>query len=149
MTALRQRAWWILAAIGALLAVFGVVDVLSGAQADPGIALAISGQSLDGVRATDPVGFRLFDFATRALGLLLAVFGALVLVLAAGPYRLSGQWAWRALWLLPIWAIAVPLLYLGFGVAPGQPPAPPMVSGPIIAVLAAGALWLDRSRFGV
>jgi hypothetical protein len=42
----------------------------------------------------------------------------------------------------------VPIQFLVFGTAAGQPPAPPMVSGPIVALLAAGILLVDRQRFG-
>ena len=143
----RRRAWWFLIFVAVVLVIFGIVDMASGAQADPGISLAIAGASPDDVRSVDPLGYRLFDFATRALGLALVVFGLLLGVVLLGPYRRGRPWAWAAAWLLPAWAIAVPLLYLAFGTMPGQPPAPPMVSGPIIAVVAAVVLLLDRGRF--
>jgi len=144
---IRRRAWWFLVFVPVVLVVFGVVDILSGAQADPGISQAIAGASPDEVRSVDPLGYRLFDFATRALGLALVILGLLFCVILLGPYRGGRPWAWTAAWLLPAWAIAVPLLYLAFGTEPGQPPAPPMVSGPIIAILASAALLLDRDRF--
>ena len=144
---IRRRAWWFLVFVPVVLVVFGVVDILSGAQADPGISQAIAGASPDEVRSVDPLGYRLFDFATRALGLALVILGLLFCVILLGPYRRGRPWAWTAAWLLPAWAIAVPLLYLAFGTEPGQPPAPPMVSGPIIAILASAALLLDRDRF--
>ena len=53
------------------------------------------------------------------------------------------------MWILPAWAAFVPVQYLIFGTAAGQPPAPPMVSGPIVAVIAAGALLVERQRFAV
>ena len=63
------------------------------------------------------------------------------------PYRAGERWAWWLAWFLPAWAAAVPLQFLAFGVAAGEPPAPPMISGPIVAGLAAGVLLLDRRRF--
>jgi hypothetical protein len=144
---LRRSAWWFLVLVAVVLVIFGVLDMLNGAQADPGISLAIAGASPDEVRSAEPLGYRLFDFATRGLGLALVVLGLLFLAVLLGPYRRGRPWAWRATWLLPAWAIGVPLLYLAFGTAPGQPPAPPMVSGPIIAILAAAVLLLDRARF--
>lgn len=143
----RRRAWWFLVFVAVVLIVFGIVDMVSGAQADPGISQAIAGASPDDVRSVDPLGYRLFDFATRALGLALVVLGLLFCVILLGPYARGRPWAWAAAWLLPAWAIAVPLLYLTFGTMPGQPPAPPMISGPVIAIVAAAVLLLDRGRF--
>ena len=147
LVVVRRRAWWFLVFVAVVLVVFGIVDMVSGAQADPGISLAIAGASPDEVRSVDPLGYRLFDFATRGLGLALVVLGLLFGAVLLGPYRRGRPWAWAAAWLLPAWAIAVPLLYLAFGTTPGQPPAPPMVSGPIIAIVAAAVLLSDRGRF--
>src|SRR6187551_3080101 len=97
--------------------------------------------------ATQPDAYRMFDFATRSQGLVLVMFGSLALAVTAFPYRAAQPWAWCTLWLLPIWAIAVPFLYLAFGTAPGQPAAPPMISGPVVAVVSAAALLIDRRRF--
>lgn len=145
---MRDRAWWLLIVIAALLVVFGIGDVLVGATADPGIALAIAGVAPEALRAASPEGFRLFDFATRGLGLALTLFGLILLVVLLRPYRRGESWAWAAVWLLPAWAVAVAILYLAYGTRPDQPPAPPMISGPIVAVLAGLVLILDRRRFG-
>ena len=149
MTAIRQRAWWALGAIAVTLVVFGVTDVATGAKADPGISLAVVGKDPAALEAAQPDAYRMFDFLARSQGFALGMFGLLVLAVAAIPYRAGQPWAWRVLWLLPAWAIVVPFLYLSFGTAPRQPPAPPMISGPVVAVVAAGALLVDRGRFRV
>jgi hypothetical protein len=99
------------------------------------------------VQADDPTAYRLYDFATRDLGLGLVVIGSLLTAILLVPYRARQRWAWFVLWILPAWAAAVPLLYLTYGTAPGRPPAPPMISGPIFAVVATAVLLLDRERF--
>ena len=147
MTAIRKRAWWAIGAIAITLVVFGLTDVAIGAKADPGISVAVVGKDPAALEAAQPDAYRMFDFLTRSQGVALAMFGLLVLVVAAIPYRGGQPWAWGVLWLLPAWAIVVPLLYLTFGTAAGQPPAPPMISGPVVAVVAAGALVVDRGRF--
>jgi hypothetical protein len=144
---MRERVWWVLVMIAALIAVFGLTDVLIGATADPGIAVAISGIDPETLRAQSPQAFRLYDFASRSQGMVLFVLGVLLLVVLLRPYRDRQPWAWAAAWVLPAWAVAVPVLYLGYGTQPDQPPAPPMVSGPIIAVIAAAVLLVDRRRF--
>ena len=147
MTAVRRRAWWALAAIAVTLVVFGATDVGLGAKADPGISLAVVGMDPATLEAAQPDAYRMFDFVTRSQGIVLVMFGSLVLAVTVVPYRAAQPWAWRVLWLLPAWAIAVPFLYLAFGTAPGQPPAPPMISGPLVAVVSAAALLIDRGRF--
>ena len=147
LMAIRQRAWWVIGAIAVVLVVFGATDVALGAKADPGISLAVAGKDPTALEAAQPDAYRMFDFMTRSQGLVLGIFGFLVLAIAAVPYRAGQRWAWRVLWLLPAWAIAVPVLYVTVGTAAGQPPAPPMISGPLVAVVAAAALLLDRGRF--
>ena len=43
MIAVQQRAWRVLAVIAVMVVVFGATDVLMGAEADPGISLAVWG----------------------------------------------------------------------------------------------------------
>jgi hypothetical protein len=149
VTAVRERAWWILAFFAVTLAVFGATDLASGVTADPAITQVLAGRTPAEVQAEDPTGYRLYDFVSRSGGQLLIVMGTVLAAIIVVPYRGGQRWAWRLLWILPIWAATVPLLYLAFGTAPNQPPAPPMISGPIIAVLAAATLLVDRGRFRV
>jgi hypothetical protein len=132
---------------GLMFGLFGLTDFLGGVLSDPGITVAISGLSPAEVQAQDPVGYRLYDFATRTLGLSLTVVGVLITTIALVPYRGGQRWAWLVMWWLPAWGLCVPAFYLAFGVAPDAPPAPPMVSGPIIAAVAAITLLGDRERF--
>lgn len=82
---MRDHAWWLLVVIAALLVMFGIGDVFIGATADPGIALAVAGIDPEALRSASPDGFRLYDFATRGLGLALLLFGLLYLVVAPAP----------------------------------------------------------------
>lgn len=147
MTAVRSRAWWILGFFALTLVLFGATDLAGGVTSDPGITEAIAGRTPAEVLAAEPTGYRLYDFATRSLGLGLLVLGSVLVAIVLVPYRAGERWAWAVLWILPAWSLAVPLLYVAFGTAPNSPPAPPMVSGPIIALLAAAALVVDRRRF--
>jgi hypothetical protein len=142
-----HRSWPLLPILAILLALFGVWDVLIGISADPGITIAIIGLTPDELRAASPEGYRLSDFFVRTQGVMLAAFGVLLTVVVLWPYRGGQYWAWKAAFILPVWAASVPIMYLAFGLAPGVQPAPPMISGPIFAVLSAAVLVLDRRRF--
>lgn len=147
MGAIRRRGWWYLVGVSVLLVLFGVLDVATGAAADPAIALGLTGLTLDELRAQDPAGYRLFDFFTRTQGILLVVSGALLTVILVIPYRAGRRWAWWTAWVLPAWTAAVTAAYLAVGVDPSQPPPPPLVSGPLLGGIAVLVLLLDRRRF--
>jgi hypothetical protein len=147
MSGVRRRLWWGLLAIAVLIVFFGIGDVQGGVTVDPGIALAVVGLSPAEIESESAAAYRMWDFATRSAGATLAVVGVLMAVILAVPYRAGERWAWWLMWILPLWAVVVPVMFLTFGTASGQPPAPPMISGPILAVVAAGILLADRSRF--
>jgi hypothetical protein len=143
----RRRGWWVLAFFAVTLVVFGVGDVLGGVLADRAITQTLSGRTPADIEAAEPTAYRLYDFVTRSGGANLILTGILLAMIVAIPYRGGQRWAWWAMWILPAWAALVPAQFLIFGTAAGQPPAPPMVSGPIVAVIAAGILFIDRQRF--
>ena len=142
-----HRSWLLLPILAILVALFGVSDVLIGITADPGITVAITGLTPDELRSASPEGYRLADFMVRTQGVTLAAFGVLLAVVMLRPYRHGRRWAWFAAFILPAWAASVPIVYVAFGLAPDVPPAPPMISGPIFAVLVMSVLVLDRRRF--
>jgi hypothetical protein len=143
----RRRAWWYLVAVSVLIALFGVGDIIGGITVDPGITTGLSGLTLAELQAESSAGYRLYDFASRAQGLVLVIVGLLVTVILVIPYRAGVRWAWCAMWALPVWAFGVLGLYLAFGVHPRQPPPPPMVSGPLLGSIAVAVLLLDWRRF--
>jgi len=134
-------------AIAIVLVVFGISDIANGPDADPAITMGMVGQTVDEIRASEPTGFRLYDFVTRGNGLNLVVIGALFVSILAVPYRSGDRWAWATMWLLPAWALATPVFVIWFGPAPGTMLPPPALSGPIVAVVAGLALLVDRRRF--
>src|SRR4030095_9026428 len=90
---------------------------------------------------------RFYDFAVRMGGLTLLFIGVLLGAILVGPYRAGVRWAWTTMWLLPAWGVAVPRLILAVGPEARGALSPPAISGPILALVAAGALVADRSRF--
>jgi|APFre7841882724_1041349.scaffolds.fasta_scaffold01139_10 hypothetical protein len=147
MGGIRRRLWWVLPAISVVVVVFGVSDLLVGIKSDPSVTVAIIGLTPLELETASAHGYRLADFLVRTRGLEVASFGLLLTIVLLVPYRAAQRWAWYAAFILPAWAIAVSLTFLAFGLAPGQPPPPAMVSGPIFAVLSAVVLVVDRGRF--
>ena len=147
MNWLQRNAWWGLVAVAAVFVLFGVVDVASGAEADPAIPLGLTGLTLAELRAESAIGVELFDFMTRVNGWSLILLGGLLAVILLVPFRRGERWAWWTVWSIPAWSIGVALFYIVAGVQPDQPPPPPMVSGPIVAVLSAAILLLSAPRF--
>lgn len=126
---------------------FGLTDIASGAAADVLIPQALTGKTIGELQAERADAYRMFDFAARSNGGTLVLLGVLVAVIVLIPYRRGDRWAWRTAWALPAWAAVVPVFYLVAGVQPDQPPAPPMISGPIIAVVCAAILLGSVRRF--
>jgi hypothetical protein len=147
MSWLQQRAWWGLLAMAVILVLFGITDMIVGAQADPGIPIGLIGLSPSELQSQSAAGYRVFDFFTRTQGLALLVIGALAIGILLFAYRRNQLWAWWAMWALPAWSTAVFLLYLVAGLAPNQPAPPPMISGPILAIVTAAIQLVSLPRF--
>jgi len=147
MNWLRRNAWWGLVAIAAVFVLFGVVDIASGAEADPAIPLGLTGLTLTELRAESAIGVELYDFVTRLNGWSLILLGGLLAVILLVPFRRGERWAWWTMWSIPAWSIGVAVFFVVAGVQPDVPPPPPMVSGPIVAVLSAAILLLSAPRF--
>ena len=147
MHSIRRRAWWYLVALSVLIGLFGLTDIVGGVSADPGITLGLTGRSLAELEAEGALAYRAYDFTTRTQGLSLVIIGILATGVLLIPYRHGQAWAWRLTWSLPAWTAGVFLMYVAFGLAPGAPPPPPMISGPLLGVIAAAVLLMDRGRF--
>lgn len=144
---LERHAWWGLLIMSLTVVAFGVSDMLIGAEADPGIPLGVIGLSPSELRAQSEAGYRIFDFFTRTHGLSLLLWGLLASAILIFAYRRDRRWAWWTMWLLPAWMIGVFVSYLLVGVRVDQAPPPPMVSGPIMAVLAVAIQLVSAPRF--
>jgi len=132
--------------ISVLIALIGIWPVMLGIREDPSVPLGISGMTAADIEASSPQAYRLADFQARSSGIDLIVIGTLLSVVALTAYRREQSWAWWLMWILPVWAVSVAVLTLATGVAPGQAPPTPMISGPIIAVLTASILVISAPR---
>jgi hypothetical protein len=144
---LQRHAWWLLLTMTVLLAVIGLSPVILGIKEDASVPLGITGMTASQLEASSPEGYRLLDFEVRSGGVALIVIGTLLSAVVLGPFRQGRPWAWWVMWVLPVWAASVFVLILAIGVAPGQAPPTPMISGPIFAVLSAALLLVSAPRF--
>jgi hypothetical protein len=144
---LQRHSWWGLLVMALILTLFGIGDLAAGLEADPGIPAGLTGMSLAELESESSAAYRLLDFGVRAGGLQLIAMGLLLTVVLLAGFRRGRPWAWWTMWLLPAWAATVFLLNAAFGVAPGQAPPPPMISGPIFAMLAAAILIVSAPGF--
>jgi hypothetical protein len=143
----QRNAWWLLLTMTVLVAVIGLNPAISGIKEDASVPLGITGLSASELQTESTQGYRLIDFGVRSGGLDLIIIGVLLSAILLFGFRQGRRWAWWAMWSLPIWAAAVFALTLAFGVAPGQAPPTPMISGPIVGVLAAAILLVSAPRF--
>lgn len=147
MAWLRRHSWWGLLALAVLILFFGIGDMIIGYEWDPGIPLGLTGMTPAQLASESPQAYRLLDFGLRSGGPGLIVIGTLLTVILLVPFRRRERWAWWAMWVLPASAMSVLFLYLAFGVVPGQAPPPPMISGPLFAVISAAILLVSAPRF--
>lgn len=144
---LARHAWWGILLIALTLVIFGLTDMAAGAAADPAIPMGLTGMTIEQLEAESPAAYRMFDFMTRSNGWSLVLVGLFTTAVLVIPFRRGERWSWWTLWLVPAWAAVVPVFYLVAGVEPDQPPPPPLVSGPIVAVLGALILLVSARRF--
>ncbi|CAN5226832.1 hypothetical protein BH18CHL2_BH18CHL2_10370 [soil metagenome] len=147
MNWLQRHSWWALLAMALILVLFGVGDFVVGFEWDPGIPVGLTGMTPAQLRGESEQAYRLLDHGVRGGGVNLVAIGTLLSVVLFFGFRRGQLWAWWAMWVLPAWAASVFFVMLAFGVAPGQAPPPPMISGPIFASLAAALLLVSAPRF--
>ena len=149
MNRIRRAVPLALVTLSGLFAILGLGDVLSGITFEPTTALAITGKTIDEIRAESAAGYAVIDYNYRGGGLTLTLFAALMTIVLAIPYRRAEWWSWWAAWLLPIWASAIFALALIHGTAPGQPISAVAWSGIAFAIVIAALLLVDLARFRV
>ena len=144
---LERHAWWGLTFFSVVIVMFGVTDVISGPSADVAIPLSLTGLTLAELEAESASAYRLFDFFTRANGWSLVMLGLLATAVLVFAFRRHQRWAWWTMWLLPVWSVGGALFYVVAGLAPGQPPPPPMLVGPILAAIEVAILLVTARLF--
>jgi hypothetical protein len=144
---LRRHAWQLLFGMTALISVIGLNPVKEGIHEDPSVPLAFTGMTADQLQSDNPETFRLIDVQARFGGLDLIVIGILFSTILVTAFRRNERWSWWAMWILPLWAVAVSATILRMGLVDGQAPPSPLFTGPAIAGLSSALLLLTAPRF--
>jgi hypothetical protein len=145
--AVRARLWWLLLGLSLVIILLAIGDIAGGASFEPEGPRAVGGLTLTEIEAASPGALRVLDFKARGGGVDLLAVGVLLALITWFPYRAGERWSWYAMWVLPAWAAAFVVLPALYGLAPGQSLTGPMLSGVVIAAIAAGCLVLDAPRF--
>jgi hypothetical protein len=143
----RRHGWKFLLILNSVIGLFGVGDLISGADADPAIPLAVTGLTVEEIGTTSESLARLIDLQARAGGFHLIVISLLGGAILLVPFRRGERWAWYAMWTLPLWSVAVAVSYLFVDLQPDVPPPPPAISGWVFFAVFAALLWASTGAF--
>jgi hypothetical protein len=143
----QGNGWWLLMVMAVAFVGFGLGDILLGVKNDEGIPLGVVGMTSSQLEAESPVVYRMWDLAMRSNGVIGIELGVLLGAVALFAYRRWQLWAWWTMWSLPVIGLLGFVTFGQAGVAPGQSPPPPMISGPIFAVLATAIQLFSAPRF--
>ena len=102
----EKYAWIVFFAIGIMFLVSAVPHAL-GLNTDPALVKSIAGTTIDGLKASNPMFFNLYNFYFSGGGLSDLGFAFFLIVISATAYRRGDKWAWYAFWF-------VPAFFLGF-----------------------------------
>lgn len=144
---LQRNAWLGLLVLGVLIGIVGLWALFIGITEDASVPLGLTGRSLADLAAESPDGYRFADFEVRAGGMGLALIGGVLASIAVFAFRSGHSWAWWLMWTMPIWAGANVSLIVIVGIAPGQPPPWPLISGAIVGAISAALLFVTAPRF--
>ena len=143
----QHHGWTVFAFLSVVFMGFGIGDMILGMDADPAIGESITGIPWEELRALSPEIANLVDMQVRALGAAIFFLSILSLSITINAFRRGQRWAWYTLWIWPLWNAAIFLVFLLAERQPAFPPPPPMLSAPILFVIALAGLALTYRKF--
>lgn len=143
----HRIAWIAFVVVAAVVALFGIGDVIRGMDADPAIAEGVTGIAWDELQEEDPAPARLIDLQVRSQGMTLLMLGLLSLSVAIWAFRKRARWAWYAMWIWPAWSAAVFVVMITADRSPDFGPPPPMLSAPVFFFVTVAALAISYRSF--
>ena len=131
----------------AIFGLFSLGDIGAGLAFESRIAVSLTGRTPDQIQAESASAVRMLDYVVRSGGITFVVLAVVLLAILLMPYRAGAHWAWWTMWAFPAWMAAVFVLNIATGTAPGQGLSDTATSAPVILVISAAALLVDRARF--
>ena len=147
MSAIGRRAWWLLPGLVAIFGPFSVGNIGAGIAFESRSVVSLTGRTVDQLQAESASTYRMPDFVVRSDGITFVILAIVLLAIPLVPYRAGQRWAWWTMWAFPAWMAAIFVLNIATGSASGQGPSDSATSAPVILVLSAAALLVDRTRF--
>jgi hypothetical protein len=143
----KRHGWKFLLIMTIVIGLYGLIDIILGVDADPAVSLAVTGLTVEEIRAISEPLARLMDLQVQAGGVHLIMMSLLWGAILVVPFRRGERWAWYTMWTLPLWAVTVAIGWLFVGVQPGVPLPPPAIAGWVFFALTAALLWASREAF--
>lgn len=100
----EKYAWVVFLIIGVLILIAAIPHTL-GINTDPALVQAISGQTIDEIKISNPMLFDLYDFYFRGGGLSDLGLAFFLIVITLTAYRKGEKWAWYAFWFVPVYFV--------------------------------------------
>lgn len=148
---IERHDWKVWAGISLIIILFGVGDMqIGGATYGVGEAVqfaGITGTTWDELKAADPAAARFIDSQVRSGGAQLLLIGLLSFAITLFGLRRGQRWAWRTMWLWPLWLVLVLIVMLLTERVPGAGIPVPMISGTIFLFITVGTLVLSYRKY--
>lgn len=139
----EKYAWVIFFIIGVMV-LAGAIPHAFGFNTDPTLVKTISGQTIDGLKSSNPMFFNLYNFYFSGGGLSDMGFAFFIIVISIFSYRFGQRWSWYAFWFVPIYFLAWIALSSTLPSISQSSLLPPLI---IIIVLSLAGLLLPFRKF--
>ncbi len=141
VTFVERHAWKVLLAISAIVGLFGVSDMLTGAadlqNGETVLMHSLTGVSWNELQAASPGAANMIEQKSRTGGASLTTLALLSSAVCLTGFRRGQRWAWYTLWAIPTWLALTVLFTWGAVRYPGYGTPVPVISGSLFF-----ALWV-------
>lgn len=139
----EKYAWVVFLIIGAMV-LAGAIPHTLGINTDPKLVQTISGQTIDELKISSPMFFKLYNFYFSGGGLSDLGFAFFLIVISLTAYKQGQKWAWYSFWFIPAYFLAWIILSLTLPSASQSSLLAPLIT---LIVLSLAGLFLPFRKF--